>query len=390
MATRRRLIATLHGGRVVAATIGLLAVPACTVAPPGAPAIEPEPLGTIVAAAGFDGHDPFTERTPTDPAPADDLRLNVYARTVVTVDADTVLVSNYNEIVRYEEADATVRRIAGAGIDLDVGGTQDGVPLPAAFDGPAVAAFIDEPVALAPAPDGSVLFAPVAGGWIARVDPAGILRHVAGDGTVGATGDGGPAVSAGVGTVTRILVADDGDVWFIDDDGVRGRHLRVIDADSGTVATHWDPPGSGASPEDPSPWLDLGTDGQVRDLGPDPDGALAVRRLTPLGPVAVPLSGPCAGAPAGTVLDGALADRRRQVLIETTPARVCTVDPVTGTTTSTRLDLSASTRLIGGFADLFPISGLATGPDGRRWFIAWESFPDGGRTLRMWRWVGGP
>src|SRR6185437_15870125 len=79
-------------------------------------------------------------------------------------------------------------------------------------DGPATQAMLSQPFAVAVASDGSVFIADTDNHRIRRVGPDGIITTVAGNGTSGFSGDGGPALQATLGPV-GVAVAADGTVY---------------------------------------------------------------------------------------------------------------------------------------------------------------------------------
>jgi len=126
--------------------------------------------------------------------------------------------------VRSIEADGTLRTIAGTG-ESGYGG--DG--------GPATAAPLMGPVALAT--DGTYVFiAEREGHRIRRVDLAtGIITTVAGDGTAGFRGDGGPATEARLDKPSGLVATVDGMTLFIADQS--NARIRALDLRTGTIVT---------------------------------------------------------------------------------------------------------------------------------------------------------
>jgi RHS repeat-associated protein len=101
-----------------------------------------------------------------------------------------------------------------------------------AMDIPAVDAVLPSPFSIAAGADGSLYIG--APDRVSRIDPSGILRHFAGQmGLPGFSGDGGPAVSAQVNTVTGIAVARDGAVFLAE---AINRRIRRVDP-NGTIST---------------------------------------------------------------------------------------------------------------------------------------------------------
>ena len=116
----------------------------------------------------------------------------------------------------------TITTVAGTGL---TGQTGDG--------GPASAAEIDHPRGIAVAPGGGYVFADAFANTVRRVWPDGHISTIAGTGTAGFSGDGGPAAAAeldlphGVAFTTgaTLLVAD-----------ALNNRIRAIDA-GGTITT---------------------------------------------------------------------------------------------------------------------------------------------------------
>jgi len=132
------------------------------------------------------------------------------------------------------QAVGSIAVVAGTGVEAMSG---DG--------GPAVAAGVGDPEALAAIPGGGFYFADRLDCVIRKVDTTGVITTVAGNGTCGYTGDGGPATSAEI-RPTRaqgVTVEPDGGVLFssyIDNSGSgRGVVRRV--APDGTISTVFGP-----------------------------------------------------------------------------------------------------------------------------------------------------
>jgi sugar lactone lactonase YvrE len=88
---------------------------------------------------------------------------------------------------------------------------------------PAVSSTIGQPHAIAKDPAGNVYFASLYS--IFRVDPNGILTHVAGTGKSGDSGDGGPATRAQLTSPTALALDKDGSLYIAD--GFSGRIRKV-------------------------------------------------------------------------------------------------------------------------------------------------------------------
>ena len=131
----------------------------------------------------------------------------------------------YNYRVRWVGPDGIISTVAGNGQDIGpgVGGgpTGDG--------GPALQARISRPEALAVLPDGGFVVSD-AESVIRRVDAHGIITRLAGTGTAGDSGDGGPAIAAEI-YAFALAATPDGGVLIGGPDALR----RV--APDGTITT---------------------------------------------------------------------------------------------------------------------------------------------------------
>jgi RHS repeat-associated protein len=82
--------------------------------------------------------------------------------------------------------------------------------------GPALTALVRHPSGVAEARDGSIYIADTDNQRIRRIDPNGIITTVAGNGTAGFSGDGGPATAAQLNKPTGVAIAPDGSIYFLD------------------------------------------------------------------------------------------------------------------------------------------------------------------------------
>jgi hypothetical protein len=122
--------------------------------------------------------------------------------------------------------DERVRRVSPAGIITTVAGT--GTQGFAGDGGPATAAQLSGPDGVAVTPDGGFLFADSFNNRVRRVSPAGTITTVAGNGTAGAWGDGGPATAAELNEPEGVALTADGG-FLVADTG--GNRVRFVDAD---------------------------------------------------------------------------------------------------------------------------------------------------------------
>jgi sugar lactone lactonase YvrE len=105
-----------------------------------------------------------------------------------------------------------IRRVDGAGVITTVagGGVGDG--------GAAAQAQVRSPRAMALAADGSLYVADMRDNRVRRVDPAGIITTVAGNGSAGYSRDEGPATEAALNHPGGILLDPDGTISIADTD----------------------------------------------------------------------------------------------------------------------------------------------------------------------------
>jgi hypothetical protein len=123
---------------------------------------------------------------------------------------------------------ARIRRVSPTGIITTVAGT--GTPGYGGDGGPANAAQLFAPSGVAAMPDGGYLIADTGNSRVRRVSPNGTITTVAGTGTPGFSGDGGPATNAQLGQNSPYSVAVTADGGFLIGDEVNGRIRKVSPA----------------------------------------------------------------------------------------------------------------------------------------------------------------
>ena len=99
--------------------------------------------------------------------------------------------------------------------------------------GPATAAALYAPTAVAIDAAGKIFIADAANNRIRMINTAGIITTIAGNGTAGFSGDGGPAVSAELNNPTGVAVDHAGNVYIAD---YSNNKIRMIDP-TGTITT---------------------------------------------------------------------------------------------------------------------------------------------------------
>ncbi len=161
--------------------------------------------------------------------------------------------------------------------------------------GAATEARLNEPYGLAIDAEGNVYFADRLNRRVRRVDArTGIIATIAGDGSKQSTGDGGPAVSAGIVEPNGVALDGRGKLYIAD---VSGHRVRVVDLATGRISPF---AGDGAARRSG----DGGPAGSASFFGPravhaTPDGAVLIvernghslRRVAPDGTVSTVAGG---------------------------------------------------------------------------------------------------
>jgi sugar lactone lactonase YvrE len=124
-----------------------------------------------------------------------------------------------------------VRRINSNGTVTTIAGT--GTAGSTGDGGPATAARLSAPVRLAFDPAGNLYIADSGNNKIRKVTPAGIISTVAGTGTAGNTGDGGQATAARLRTPYDMAFGPDGSMYIAD----RANHKIRRVAPNGVIST---------------------------------------------------------------------------------------------------------------------------------------------------------
>lgn len=142
----------------------------------------------------------------------------------VAVDGRTVYVADTSNNV--------VRRITSAGVISTIAGT--GVQGFAGDGGPATQARLTAPTGLALDANGNLYIADYDNHRVRRVGTNGIITTVAGNGSAGYSGDGGPATAASLRNPWDVAVGGDGTLYIADTFNHRIRRV----APSGTISTY--------------------------------------------------------------------------------------------------------------------------------------------------------
>jgi RHS repeat-associated protein len=157
--------------------------------------VGPDGMITTVAGNGTPGYG-------GDGGPAIQANLNVPRDVAVGPDGSLYIADEGNHRVRRVTPNGVITTVAGNGYCGEEG---DG--------GPATQAQVCSPSWVATGPDGS-LYISTFSYRIRRVDPDGLITTVAGNGTNGRKGDGGPATQAQLTTTYDIAVGPDGSLYI--------------------------------------------------------------------------------------------------------------------------------------------------------------------------------
>jgi hypothetical protein len=168
----------------------------------------------VIAGNGRDGFE-------SDGVPATSTPVGFPIDAAVAANGDVYVVTAHR-VRKVDAASGTISTFAGTGVD---GYTGDG--------GPATAAQLDGPVAVAVAPSGEVFIAEGVG-RVRRVDTAGVISTYAGLGHQASSGDGGPAAAAEIDRPHGLTVGPDGAVYVADTYGGR---IRRIDPTTRTISS---------------------------------------------------------------------------------------------------------------------------------------------------------
>ena len=179
-----------------------------------------DPSGTITTIAGT-GRPGFSE----DGVPAVQTPLD-NPRSVAVDSAGNVYIADHSARVLRVDPSGTITTVAGTG-QFRGGETFSG------DGGPALQADLNPFSAVAVDGAGNIYIVESAYNRIYRVDPSGTITTIAGNGLWGFSGDGGPALQAGLNDPVAVAVDREGNVYIAD---YRDHRIRKIDS-SGTIAT---------------------------------------------------------------------------------------------------------------------------------------------------------
>lgn len=209
------------------------------------------------------------------------------------------------------DTESRIRRIAGGNISTYAGNGLSNQGSPSA-DGTNISSFaLNSPVALASAPNGDLYFAD--SNRIFRVTPSGSVTRIAGDGSFGFSGDDGPATAASLqlGGLTGLAVDSLGNVYVGDGFGHRVRRISaagIITTVAGTGSSGFSGDGGPATSAALSLPVGLAVDSSNNLYIADSNNS-RIRRVTPSGVIST-----IAGSTTGFAGDGGSATSARLAL----------------------------------------------------------------------------
>lgn len=125
-----------------------------------------------------------------------------------------LVVDSAGDIFISDFGNAVVRKVAPSGVITTVAGT--GTPGYAGDGGQAIAAQLNGPMGLALDSAGNLYIADSANSVVRIVTPGGAISTFAGNGTLGYSGDGGPAASASLSTPVGLAIDSNGNLYISD------------------------------------------------------------------------------------------------------------------------------------------------------------------------------
>ena len=201
------------------ATLAELGVPSGLAVGPDGSVYIAEQVGQRVRRVGTDGIITTVAGTGTwgfsgDGGPASLAMLSNPHGVVVAPDGTLYIADRSNYRIRRVDVNGIITTVAGTGA---YGFSGDG--------GPATLAQINESFGVALGPDDSLYIADTGNNRVRRVGPDGIITTVAGPGIPGTLGDGGPATQAELHQPWRVAVGPDGSLYIMDRYNFRVRRV---------------------------------------------------------------------------------------------------------------------------------------------------------------------
>jgi sugar lactone lactonase YvrE len=134
--------------------------------------------------------------------------------TSAKISADGVAVDSAGNLYIVDGSYSHIRKVGLAGIIRTVAGTNP--PGYGGDGGPGTLANLNDPTGVAVDSAGNLFIVDYGNGRIRMVTPSGIISTVAGNGTQGFSGDGGPAISAQLNKPSSVAVDSEGNLFIAD------------------------------------------------------------------------------------------------------------------------------------------------------------------------------
>ena len=195
--------------------------------------VETDGTQTVIAGTGVPGFS-------NDGGSASLAQLDTPTDIAVDIDGQIYIADFGNGRIRAIDRAGIIRTVAGGGTPAD--GLGD--------DGPGVLAALQEPGSIALAPDGTLYIADEDDARVRRLSTNGFINTVAGTGTPGFSGDGGPAAAAEIGIVNDLALGPDGSLYLADAPANRIRRVRtdgIIETIAGNGSAGFSGDGSAAT-----------------------------------------------------------------------------------------------------------------------------------------------
>ena len=169
--------------------------------------VGPDGIITTVAGTGTLGFS-------GDGGPAAQAQLNSPFGVALGPDGSLYIADAGNRRIRRVAPDGIITTVVGAGTQ---GSSGDG--------GPAIQAELNRPIGVALGPDGSLYISDFLNQSVRRVAPNGIITTVAGTGVQGFSGDGGPATQAQLNSAIGVALGPNGSLYIADSGNSRIRRV---------------------------------------------------------------------------------------------------------------------------------------------------------------------
>jgi sugar lactone lactonase YvrE len=153
--------------------------------------------------------------------------------TVVPVPVFALTIDGAGNVYAADVWSYVVRKITQEGVVSVVAG--NGTPGYSGDDGLATSAQLNTPAALAVDSSGNLYIADTFNHRIRRVSTSGIITTIAGNGSDGIDGDGGPATNAALGLISGLAVDDGGNVFLADQSYGAIRRLQPAPVPAGKI-----------------------------------------------------------------------------------------------------------------------------------------------------------